>query len=537
MRGNYCTGNPTDKDSNFTFSNGNLQTTSSSGNTQGRCSIGVVSGKWYFELTGISATSSGGSGVGVERSDVLVGNTSTSNVTYYYHTSGNKYDASTSSAYGSTWTDNDVIGVALDLDNGAIYFSKNGTWQNSGVPTSGSSKTGAAFTVGFSGYTWMPLIRHGVSATCALNFGQRPFAYTAPSGFKALCTQNLSTPTIGATSTTQAGKYMNIVLYTGTGSSQSITGVGFQPDWVWIKGRSGATDHGLYDAVRGVQKQIESNNTDAETTETTGLTAFGSDGFTVGALAQLNTSSATYVGWNWNAGGSNATNTSGTITSTVRANTTTGFSIVTYTGTGTVGTIGHGLGVKPSFIIFKVRSNGTYGWYCYHTSINATNHLVLNTTAGSSSSSFLFNDTEPTSTVMTVGTSVGTNQSSQTFVAYCFAAVAGYSAFGSYTANGSTDGPFVYTGFRPRFIMTKKTNSTSSWAMIDTSQNPYNQATSYLLANSSSASVGGTSANGLDALSNGFKLRSIDNSLNETNGDTYIYAAFAESPFKYSLAR
>jgi hypothetical protein len=328
---------------------------------------------------------------------------------------------------------------------------------------------------------------------------------------------------------------MNIALYTGTGSSQSITGVGFQPDWTWIKGRSGATDHGLYDAVRGVQKQLESNNTDAETTETTGLTAFGSDGFTVGALAQLNTSSATYVGWNWKANGAGSTNTAGSITSTVSANTSAGFSIVTYTGTGSVATIGHGLGVAPKMIIFKVRSNGTYGWYVYNSVINATNHLVLDTTAASSSSSFLFNDTEPTSTVMTVGTSVGTNQSGQTFVAYCFAPIAGYSAFGSYTGNGSADGPFIYTGFRPRFVILKSSSAATDWYIYDTARDTYNVATLELNPNLAAAEQNGTYGS-MDILSNGFKLRFATGEVN-ASGATYIYYAVAENPFKYANAR
>jgi hypothetical protein len=320
-------------------------------------------------------------------------------------------------------------------------------------------------------------------------------------------------------------------LYTGTGSSQSITGVGFQPDFVWIKERNGAADHGLYDAVRGVQKQLESNNNSAETTESTGLTAFGSDGFTVGSLAQLNTNNDTYVAWNWNGGGSNATNTSGTITSTVRANTTAGFSIVTYTGNGTAGaTVGHGLGVAPRMILYKLYST-TSNWIVYHASVGATKILSLNSTAAEANS-VAFNNTAPSSTVFTLGGSFeGTNDNSM--IAYCFAAIPGYSEFGSYTGNQSTDGPFVYTGFRPAFILIKA-NHGVNWVIFDTARNTYNLTNIKLFPNVSNAETGAEDS--VDVLSNGFKIRSSNNTINDP-GMFHIFAAFAESPFKLSLAR
>jgi len=283
----------------------------------------------------------------------------------YVSASGNKVNNGSGSAYGATYTDNDVIGVALDLDAGTLTFYKNGVSQ------------GTAFSGLPSGTYFAGISSAGVTGN--INFGQRPFAYTAPSGFKALCTQNLPTPTIGATAATQANDYFNTVLYTGTGSSQSITGVGFQPDWVWIKERNGAADHGLYDVARGVQKQLESNTLDAETTETTGLTAFNADGFTVGALAQLNTSSATYVAWNWVNGGASTSNTNGSITSTVRANTTAGFSIVSYTGSAT-STVGHGLSVAPSMIIAKQRNNSEH-WVIFHVSTGKDAVLLFTTSA------------------------------------------------------------------------------------------------------------------------------------------------------------
>jgi hypothetical protein len=316
---------------------------------------------------------------------------------------------------------------------------------------------------------------------------------------------------------------------------------------VWIKERNGAADHGLYDAVRGVQKQMESNTITAESTETTGLTAFGTDGFTVGALAQLNTNTDTYVAWNWNAGGSNQTISVGqyatspanvpSIASTVSANTTAGFSVLTYNPGNTSGTIGHGLGVAPQFIIVRSRTNsGGDPWGVYHVSLGNTKYLRLNTTDAEATLSTVWNNTSPTSTVVSIGTSDIVSSADTSFIMYCFAPVAGYSAFGSYTGNGSTDGPFVYLGFRPRFIMIKESSSTGSWSMLDTARSPSNAAgtNTTLWANLTDAEGGAAAA--LDILSNGFKIRDTDSDKN-TNAQTYIYAAFAEFPFKYSLAR
>ena len=337
----------------------------------------------------------------------------------------------------------------------------------------------------------------------------------------------MPTPTIPA-----GNLFMNATLYTGTdGVAGSVTGVGFSPDFVWVKSRSGANSHGLFDTVRGVQNGLFSNLTNAEISSSTYLTAFNSNGFSHGGAGLI--ANGSLVSWNWKAGGAAVTNTAGTISSQVSANTTSGFSVVTWVHSSTTSTIGHGLGVAPQFVIVKSRTTA-YNWDVGCNSIGWGNRLNLNTTAAAYSPAF-WNSTAPTSTVFTYAGSGATN--GDNMVAYCWAPIAGYSAFGSYTGNGSTDGPFIYTGFRPRFVMTKKTNSTSGWGMVDTSINPYNQATTYLQANTSNAVVGGTSSNGMDMLSNGFKIRSSDASFNETNGDTYIYMAFAENPFKYANAR
>lgn len=323
--------------------------------------------------------------------------------------------------------------------------------------------------------------------------------------------------------------YFQAVTYTGNGSTNTITGLRFQPDFVWIKGRSGATDHALYDAVRGTTKDLVSNSTAAETTQSTGLTSFNSDGFTLGALSKVNTNGATYVAWCWKANGAGSSNTAGSITSTVSVNTTAGFSVATWTGSGSgATTVGHGLGVAPAIIIVKDRSLAR-NWNVYHQSLGATKGIVLNSTgAASGADAGWWNNTAPTSSVFTVGTYA--NEAS-TYVAYCFAAIPGYSAFGSYTGNGSADGPFVYLGFRPKFIMRKQTTNNGDvggWIMFDTSRDDYNVATKRLLANSSNAEA--TPGNNIDILSNGWKERSSDGYSN-ASGQTYIYMAFAESPF------
>jgi len=336
-------------------------------------------------------------------------------------------------------------------------------------------------------------------------------------------------------------------VYTGNSpSSQSINnavnGVSFQPDWVWQKSMSQTYNHTLYDSVRGTTKELYSNLTSAEVTDTNGLTAFTSSGFTIGSDGELNDPTGTHVAWQWKAGGTAVSNTDGTITSSVSANTTAGFSVVTYTGNKTATqTVGHGLGVAPSMIILKSRSDGALNWYVYHSALGYTYRTFLNlTNAASNTSSSTVWATAPTSTVFGIGDSDGVNASAGTYVAYCFAPVAGYSAFGSYTGNGSADGPFVYTGFRPRFVMIKKSSGTDDWCIQDTARDPYNMCAYKLGPNSSGAenyaALGNTTENTIDILSNGFKLRS-SNGLTNASGATLIYACFAENPLKFANAR
>ena len=328
------------------------------------------------------------------------------------------------------------------------------------------------------------------------------------------------------------GQYMQAITYTGTGSTQTIA-VGFQPDFVWIKSRSAATDHKLTDSVRGVTKALISDTTGAETTDANGVTAFTSNGFTIGSDSVYNTNAATYVAWQWKAGGTSASNTNGSITSTVSVGATQGFSVVTYTLNNSTFTVGHGLGVAPNMIIVKDRDT-TNNWDIYHSSIGAGSRLTF-TTSTPDVSSQVWNNTAPTSTVFSGNSAWWTNPSTSKMVAYCFAAVAGYSAFGSYTGNGSTDGPFVFTNFSPRWVMVKRTDTADDWFIIDTSRNTYNVATSALYPNSSSSETSNGFYN-LDILSNGFKVRAT-NAVVNASGGTYIYACFASNPMKFSNAK
>jgi len=522
---NYCTLNPVDtlnwlsQNASMTLTNGNLTFACGAAGNMTEGTMGVSSGKWYFEITVASSFMF----VGIRATRAIP----TGDLTYrYYNASGaisvcafNSTSPTNVATVATATTNGDIIGVAFDLDSNTISWYKNNTllYTLTGVvPDTYAPATGGAAT-----------------ATASINFGQRPFAYTPPTGYVALNTYNLPTSTI-----VQGNKYMDATLYTGNGVTQVIVNQAqFQPDFVWVKGRSGATDNALYDSVRGTTKDLVSNSTAAETTQSTGLTAFNSNGFTVGALAKMNTSAATYVGWQWQAGqGSTSSNTSGSITSTVSVNTTAGFSVVTYTGTGANATVGHGLGVAPAMVIVK-RRNSTGNWNVRHVSITAANSLYLNLTNASQSDPTVWNSTVPTSTVFSIGTDTGVNASGGTYVGYCWAEIAGFSKIGSYTGNGvNGDGPFVYCGFRPRFVMFKNTATAQNWIIMDTARDSYNKMTQWLFPNTSGAEY--TDANiSVDYLSNGFKIRTSTGTELNGNGNTIIFAAFAENPFKNANAR
>jgi hypothetical protein len=329
---------------------------------------------------------------------------------------------------------------------------------------------------------------------------------------------------------------MDVALYTGNGSTQTISGLNFSPDLVWNKVRNDSYWHSITDTVRGATKTLYPNDTLAEFTDAASVQAFTSDGFTLGSQALVNESAKTYVAWTWDAGTSTVTNTEGSITSQVRANASAGFSVVTYTGTGSNATVGHGLGVAPQMVIVKQRLTPTENWLVYHASLTSPSNsfLVLNTTAARGEVAGYWNG-GPTSSVVGLSFRGAINTNNNNYVAYCFAPVAGYSSFGSYTGNGSADGPFVYTGMRPRWIMFKRTDTTADWLLLDTARDNYNAVEKHLHPNLSNAEATG-SPPWADILSNGFKLR---NTYGETNasGGTYIYACFAESPFQYARAR
>jgi len=324
--------------------------------------------------------------------------------------------------------------------------------------------------------------------------------------------------------------YFNTVIWTGNGSTQSITGVGFQPDWTWIKHRNGTGWHSLYDVIRGATKSIYTNRTDTEGTYASSLTSFDSDGFSLGNNGDVNGSTRTYVGWNWLAGGTASSNTDGSITSSVSANTTAGFSIVSYTGNATAGaTVGHGLGVKPSMMIIKTRESAG-NWVVFHGTQPATKYIELNNTGALGTSTAPFNDTEPTSSVFTLGTWSNTNDNGNGMIAYCFAEKKGFSKFGSYEGNGNSDGTFVYTGFKPAFVITKRADTGGdNWHILDNKRDIDNPAEEVISANADTAE-GTTSTSFIDFLSNGFKCRGTGSSIN-TSGLTYVYIAFAENPF------
>jgi hypothetical protein len=512
VRGNYATLNPIFVGgSNGQSVNGNLQHYMPINNLGNVSTIALPDiGKWYAEFT-CQTTSAGGIevyiGVNTETANLTDANRGGRNTGWvYYNGTGQKVIDGTVSTYGASFTTNDVIGIAVDKDNATLTFYKNGVSQGSisSLPTtkiyfwSGSGGT-SGYTAGY----W--------------NFGQRSFSYTAPTGFKALCATNLPTPTIKKPS-----QYMNIITYTGTGSTRSLTGVGFQPDCTLIKNRNSTEVYKLTDSVRGTSKSLSIQTTGDEVSES-GVTSFDADGFTIGsATTGYNTNTNTYVGWNWKKG------------------VTPGFDIVTYTGNGSNRTISHSLGAVPHFMIIKARTTaGTdQGWPAYHRNLTSAGYYILfNGAAVQVSDATVWNSTAPTSSVFSVGTSALTNTNNDTYVAYLWTEIPGFSRFGTYTGNDSTDGPFIWCGFRPKWTMIKPISGVSDyWILSDSIRNPYNIVDTGTLTGYGAAGDFVNSAVYKDYLSNGFKIRDSTQSQNSSSA-TYIFAAFAEAPFKYSRGR
>ena len=500
-RGNYCTLNPLDGNqynasAKFTCSNGNLTATGGSVTANGTGTIALPAGKWYVEFTVGSIATPSTNYMWFGCQDVLG---FTGNGSGYNNSGAITCNGSVQGTF-ATFTAGDVIGCAYNITDNQVAFYKNGVQQ-------GTTGTLGVTTKQYN--VWMQTNSNGDYFDA--NFGQRAFAYTPPSGFLALNTQNLPEPSIKKPS-----QWFDATLYTGNGSTQSIVNAaGFQPDLVWGKSRSNAGyDHFWYDALRGTTKWLGSSSTSAEQT-ISGLTAFNSTGFTLGSDANSNGNASTYVGWQW------------------KESATPGFDIVTYTGNGGTQNISHTLGVVPRMIIIKDRSAVT-NWYVYHTSLGTSQALLLSS-ANAAFAPSPAGVSAVSSSNFTLGGARGeTNTNAENYVAYLWSEVAGFSKFGSYTGNGSSDGPFVFCGFRPRWVLAKRSDASAyNWFIIDAARSPENVSDEWLLPNGSNAEQAQVVA---DMVSNGFKIRSSLSEFN-INGGTYIFAAFAESPFKYSLAR
>lgn len=529
---NYCVLNAVDKNATTTTVNGSLELTNTGSNVQQlvRGTAGVSAGKWYWEA---AATINNGIYVGIANTTCSLSSASAKSI--YINQAGQVYvdqNITVNATLPSSYATNDVYGVAVDLDGGSISWYKNGVLNGSYSFTPGS-------------HIWMPLIgNYTANSKNIVNFGQRAFIYTPPSGFKSLCSLHLQTPPIKKSS-----NYFDVDVWSGDGTSSRVIPTTINtPDFIWVKVRTDNTKgHILFDTVRGLggNKELDTNAAVAESggqTATYGyVSGTGTNSFTVASgstnAAYVNASGQSYVAWNWKAGGTAVVNTVGTITSQVSANPTSGFSVVTYTGNGVAGaTFGHGLGVVPSVVIVKSRSAAT-NWVMYNSQLGNVGSLYLNlTNAGTTIATW--NNTTPTSSVVTInGTGYYVNDSAATYVAYCFAEVPGFSKFGYYTGNGLADGPFVNCGFKPKYLLVKRSDTAASWYVTDAGRDLINEVQTFLYPDLANAdSVGGAGTYREDFLSNGFKLRGTGADINASGG-TYIFMAFAHAPFKYSTAR
>ena len=565
-----------------TFSEGSLKIASGGNATNifGTMAINQIAseGGVYFELR-----IDGDDGSGARTYFGVIGDTGTNNKNVSSNAGGYTFPikgmlSSTPRGYFTTDTDSsgsidltantafgvgDVAGIAI-LSDGKFFVHRNGTYLNDASGNTGNPSTGAnpIATIDLTEGDWFPYLGYASSYTA--NFGQDGtfngnetpagtytdangiglFNYAVPTNCLALCTSNMAKPTIGPNSATQADDHFNTITYIANGSaSRAITGVGFQPDWLWVKSRSASYYHGLWDSSRTNKAALYSNATDAEDTSTAGtLGSLDADGFTtpnVSGGGFINIGSTTYVAWNWKAnGGTTSSNSNGSIASTVQANTTAGFSIVTYTSNGGDHTVGHGLGVAPKMIWLKDRDD-VGSWYVYNENNGANKYQKLNDSIAATTQTSVWQNTAPTTTVFSVGGSVLGLANNTKCIAYCFAEVEGYSKIGSYTGNGSTDGTFIYLGFRPAFIIYKRTDSTGNWLIDDNKTQTFNPDSNYLVADTADLegdTTTNTAGHVFDMLSNGFKMRNT-NSARNADGGTFIYMAFASIPFKFANAR
>jgi hypothetical protein len=521
---NFCTWNPLDVTTG-TFSDGNLVWTSGGTLRAGRATMKIPStGKWYFEVT---PTTIGQSYIGVCTAASTLSSSAENTGKYAFRGPGatlvlNGVDTG---SWGTAYGSNDVIGVAIDRDSNKLWFAKNNTWQQSGDPAAGTNPATSSLAADV-----FPMVgADGTTNVAVANFGQKAFTYTPPTGFSALCTANLPEPTIK-----DGSAHFQTTIYTGNGSARNIDQTGnstFQPDLVWIKNRAQADEHMLVDAARGVTKELNSDSTNAESTTAAGLTSFDADGFGLGTGANgYNDNAETFVAWQWKFSASGVANTDGSISSTVYVNSTAKMSIVKWTGTATNGTVGHGLGTTPKLVIIKAYSRAGDQWAVWHASVGTAGVLYLDATSAPNAGDVAttWNSLGPTSSVINVGTGGNSNASGVSYVAYCFAEVEGFCKIGNYTGNGSADGPFVHCGFKPEFVMLKRTNAAGDWKIFDATRSTYNPASLTIAADNTGAESSTTHL--CDFVSNGLKHRSTDT---ETNGSasTYVYIAFAEHPF------
>jgi len=537
--GNFATLNPLVAISGVTFSEGNLKEADDNSGWQAMWStMAVPSGKYYFEAEYTTSARDRGY-IGVAQSiDLATYQDSyyagqTNNSAGWYSANGSVYiNASTTGSTLNTYTTDDIVGCAIDIDNGYVYFSKNGTWEDSGDPTSGATGTGGfSLSASTSGDSWH-LIVSGWGSEFIVNYGQDPsfagsitagtaapdnglglFKYDVPAGYKALCSGNLPTPAADPADDDGPGKYFNAVIYTGTGSSQGITGVGFQPDVVLIKNRGETDAWNHQNDVLGVGKTQAWNSDAAVASETDCIDSFDSDGFTVDTNHKVNASSETYVAYCW------------------KESADAGFDIYTYSGTGSQVTVSHDLGVAPDLILNFLNVGAAWDSTAYW------NTPFMGTAKGVFMP--LYNAAQTTTYVDSTSTTnfVTTNMSTsgRTYFGYTIANKEGLVRVGQYTGNGDANGTFVYTGFKPAFILCKRADSASfgNWRVMDDARDPDNVGDKSLLPNSTSAAETG-SDNYVDLLSNGFKLR---NTQNWNSSGTYVFLAIAHNPFKYATAR
>ena len=567
---NFATLNFVDTNSQGTLSNGNLTFASNNNQTGRRATIGFpTTGEYYWE-TRITSSTGGWPNIGILKNGQRISSTYLTDGT----TQIRPYGADSLRPYlifdttdviakvsDTALTGGDIIQCAWSSDgtDGKLWFGINDQWygyNGSSVVTLTKAQVAAGNTairtVGVVTESWSPVMYIYRSEEHSLNFGQNPtfsgnitagtftdsngkglFKYEPPTDFLALCEDNLPTPAIK-----NPGEHFKTVLYRADGSDgRNITGIGFTPDLVWVKARNQAYNHGIFDSVRGSRRTLYANLTNVEAIN--GPYSFNADGFSLSS--NWNNSSTDFVAWCWQAGaGTTTANTDGSINSVVSVNQDAGFSIVSYTGTGSNATIGHGLEKEPKMIIAKRRSGATENWPVYHAVEGPNRYAYLDLSNAYSSDSSVWQNVTPTSTVFSTGTSATTNASGAPYIAYCWAEIEGFSKFGSYVGNGDADGPFVYCGFKPAWVMVKNADDTGGrdWAIQDSSRASSNPCNKQLKPNQTEIENSGVadSTYQIDMLSNGFKVRNNTGIWNE-NGDTIIFAAFAESPFTTANAK